>query len=193
MKNAVICHGVNKDFDYASKKLVPSSSSNWLPWLQQRYLLSEIDCQNPAFLHSWVPDRKYEDDVEILKRYEIGPDTALIAHSCGAGFLVRYLSENPGIKIKHLVLVAPWMDGHNILGDYFDFTIDINLPERIEKMDFFYSTDDESPYIQETFDKILKIFPNINAHKFSDKGHFTESDMKTIEFPELWEVCKSEI
>ncbi|MDR1207232.1 MAG: alpha/beta hydrolase [Rickettsiales bacterium] len=191
---AIICHGVNKSHEYALEQLIPSNAKSWLPWLQQRFLLADIDCQSPNFVHSWVPDRIYNDDVKVFSRLEINKETSLIGHSCGGGFLLKYLSEHPEIEIKHLVLVAPWIDPDRLLNNYYtNLELDKSLPDRVGQIDLFVSSDDMDMVLRSVA-KIKEIYGDkIIYHEFNDKGHFTESDMGTKEFPELWEVCKSQI
>lgn len=192
MKKAIICHGVNMDYEYTLKQEVPSCAKNWLSWLQQKYLQLGVNCQNPAFPNSWIPERDYNEDVKVFSRLAIDEDTRLIGHSCGGGFLLKYLSEHPEIKIRHLVLVAPGIGLQSELKNY-EVTLDKNLPDRVKRMDLFYSKDEPIEKVRESFKKITETYPNINIHLFENKGHFRESDMGTKEFPELWEVCKGEI
>ena len=112
--------------------------------------------------------------------------------------MLKYLSEHPGIRVRHLVLVAPWIgisdDVVGGLNDYFsNLKLDPNLPERIGRIDLFVSSDDVSAVIQ-SVEKIKGIYGDkITYHEFTNKGHFREQDMGTRAFLELWEVCKSEI
>lgn len=192
MKKAIICHGVNPNHEYALKSAMPSCAKNWLAWLQQKYLLHGVNCQNPAFSNSWIPDRDYNEDVKVFEQLAIDEDTRLIGHSCGGGFLLKYLSEHPDIKIRHLILVAPGIGLGNELKNY-KVDLDPNLPQRVGRIDIFYSNDEKIDRVRESFKEITEIYPNINIHIFDNHGHFTETDMGTKEFPELWEICKSEI
>lgn len=193
MKKAIICHGISESLDYANKQIMPSCAKNFLPWLQQKYLLHGVCCQNPAFPNSWVPDRSYNDDVNVFSRLEIDEDTRLVGHSCGAGFLLKYLSQHPDIKVRHLVLVAPFLDPTGLLKNYYsDLQLDPDLPKRIGRIDLFYSTNDLQ-VIQTSVKKIIETYPNINIHNCGEMGHFRETEIGTKEFPRLWEICKSEI
>jgi alpha-beta hydrolase superfamily lysophospholipase len=142
---------------------MPAGTRHWMGELQQQYIINGVSCQNPSFPNSWIPDRNYDDDVNVFSRLELDADTRLIGHSCGGGFLLKYLSLNPQIKIKHLVLVAPWLDPTRELGDYFDFILDANLPERAERIDLFYSTDDMSWVLE----SVKKNHTNISKYKHS--------------------------
>ncbi|MCL2439365.1 MAG: alpha/beta hydrolase [Alphaproteobacteria bacterium] len=191
MKKAIICHGVSSGFDKELRADTPNCSRNWLGWLQQKYIQSGVVCQNPLFPNAWVPARNWADDVNMFSRLELDEDTRLVGHSCGAGFLLKYLSERPEIRVRHLVLVAPWIDPQRKLGDYFaNLRLDKNLPERVGRIDLIYSENDREGVIEST-EKILEALPLTNVMRLS-KGHFNEEDMGR-EFPELWEVCKSEV
>jgi predicted alpha/beta hydrolase family esterase len=194
MKKAIICHGVSQSFESVKKDSMPMGAKHWMGWLQQQYIVSGVSCQNPSFPNSWRPVRNYDDDVNVFSRLEIDTNTRLVGHSCGGGFLLKYLSQHPEIKVKHLVLVAPWLDPNHDLGNYFkEFELDKNLPKRIGHIDLFVSTDDMDWVIQ-SVNKIKEVYGDkITYHEFSDKGHFREANMGTKEFPELWEVCKTQI
>lgn len=189
MANAIICHGIKykEDFD---KMEIPFCASYWFPWLQQKLIVAGVPTQVPSFTNSWVPARSYAADADILKRQEINEDTILIGHSCGGGLLVKFLSENPDVKIGHLVLVAPWIDVLHQFTQYFnEFEPDAKLPERVKTIDLFYSTDDHyGDLILKGCVKLQEIYPTMHVHKFNDRSHFS-GDMR--QFPELWELCKS--
>ena len=114
----------------------------------------------------------------------IDQEAVLIGHSCGGGFLVRYLSENSDINPKRVILVAPWLDPkHELTTDFFKFNIDSNLASRM-KIDLFTSSDDDDE-MQISLQEIKEKIPGISMHEFTDKGHFCEE-----EFPELLELLK---
>lgn len=189
MANAVICHGV-KFKDAFDKMDVPLCVSCWYPWLQQKLILSGVPTQVPSFTNSWLPARNYAADVDILQRQVINEDTILIGHSCGGGLLVKYLSENPDVKIGHLILVAPWIDVQHQFPQYFnEFCPDPKLSDRVKTMDLFYSTDDHyGDMIISGCDKLIEIYPKMRVHKYSDKNHFS-GDMR--HFSDLWDLCNS--
>ena len=173
---------------------MPVTAWHWLGWLQQKYNLADVNCQNVLFPHSWQPDKKYEDDAEVFSQFTVDKDTRIIAWSAGGSFILRWLYEHPEVRAKHLVLLAPHLNMNNILpNNYFNGEIPADIIDRFERIDIFYSTDDPIPGILESAEKLIKLFPNMNVHKFENHGHFREDNMGTKEFPELWEVCKSEI
>jgi pimeloyl-ACP methyl ester carboxylesterase len=193
MKKAIICHGINKSKEFAAEHLLPVSTWHWLGWLQQKYNLNDVSCQNPLFPHSWFPDKTFEDDYAVFKNFVIDEDTRLIGWSAGTAFLLRYLYIHPKVKAKHLVLLSPHVNPNGILGDYFKDQLPDDLEKRFERIDVFYSVDDPVPGVLESADILIKKYPSVKVHKFEKHGHFQEQAMGTKEFPELWEVCKSMI
>lgn len=187
MPNAIICHGV-KDKAGFDAMTVPLCASYWFPWLQQKLILSGVPTQVPSFTNSWLPVRNFESDAHILSRQDMNDETILIGHSCGGGLVVKYLSENPDIKIGHLILVAPWIDVHRQFPQYFNnFEPDPGLARRVRSMDLFYSMDDHyGEMILNSCDKLQAVYPDMRVHRFTDKSHFTGT---MTEFPEIWQVC----
>lgn len=186
MKNAIIIHGTCSEKEYFSDKYPSLSNSHWLPWLQKQLLLNGIFTQTPEILDAYKPEyEKWKKGIEI---FDINEETILIGHSCGGGFLIRWLSENK-IKIKKLILVAPWLDPkREKTTDFFDFQINKDISQRVESIYLFVSGDDDKD-ILESVETIEKSISNIKVHKFSDFGHFTFNDMKTDKFLELFNVA----
>ncbi|GHU08283.1 hypothetical protein FACS189431_4250 [Alphaproteobacteria bacterium] len=118
-----------------------------------------------------------------FERFGLDEDTILVGHSCGGGFLTRYLSEND-IKVGKVVLVAPWLGRHDKEMDktFFDFTIAKDLASKTKGLTIFYSKDDD---ILEAVEKIKSAVDNVKIVEFTNKGHFTFTDLGTHEFPEL--------
>lgn len=152
---------------------------HWIPWLHQQLMIKDILTQIPSMPRPYAP--VYEEWVEIIKQFKIDSDTVLIGHSCGAGFWVRYLSEN-NIKVSKLILVAPWLDPHKEIKDFFDF--EINLRNKVDDISIFYSKDDDEE-MKLSFELLVEKLPTAKTHVFEDRGHFTLRSMKTREFPEL--------
>lgn len=158
------------------------SNAHWLPWIQKELLMRDYIAQTPEFLEPYLP--QYEKWVQVFEQFELEEDTLLVGHSCGAGFLLRYLSEN-NIQIGQLVLVAPWIDPTNMLKtDFFDFEINPSILDRAESVTIFSSLDDMDMIIK-SVEAIKENLPEVNIIEFEDKGHFCLSDMNTREFPEL--------
>ena len=190
MKQVILIHGLPSRDEYYESEWPSQSNAHWLPWVQREVLRKGIMCQALEMPHPYNPT--YKDHCDVLNQMNINEDTILVGHSCGAGFLVRYFSEHKDLKPKKLILVAPWLDPEGYLKelnpetDFFDFKIDSDLSNRTH-IDIMYSIDDEK-YILESVERIKKEIPNIEEHIFSDKGHFTEPDLGTKEFPELVKI-----
>lgn len=185
MNNAIIIHGTCDKEEYFSDKYPSLSNSHWLPWLQKQLLINNIFTQTPEMPEAYSPD--YEKWSREFARFEVNEESILIGHSCGGGFLLRWLSENE-VKIKKLVLVAPWLDPkRRKTTAFFDFKIDQNINERIGETHILVSNDDKDD-ILESVDIIKNKLSGINLHEFTNYRHFCLSHMKTDKFPELLNI-----
>lgn len=182
MKNAILVHGMPYKEEYFSDKYPSSSNSHWFPWLQKQLMMKGIYTQTPEIPDSYKPEyRKWKKEFE---RFEINKETILVGHSCGGGFLLRWLTENK-IKVNQLVLVAPWLDpDRQYTTTFFDFTIDPEITKRVNEIHIFISNDDSAD-IRNSFETIKEALPRSVIHTYEDKGHFTYGEMKTKKFPEL--------
>ena len=187
MKNAIILHGTSDKEEYYSPDYPSASNFHWLPWLQKQLLMKDIPTATPEMPHGYMPD--YTVWKREFERFDITPETILVGHSCGGGFLVRWLSENPEQQVGKVVLVAPWLDPNKTKGadnDFFDFTIDTELANRTAGVTIFNS-DDDMEAIHTSVKKITDTVTNIKLVEFTGKGHFCLGDLGTEEFPELLE------
>jgi predicted alpha/beta hydrolase family esterase len=185
MSNAILLHGMPDKEEYYDATMPSMSNAHWLPWLQAQLLKHDIETATPEVPYSFEP--KWERWVKEVERYEIGPDTLLIGHSCGAGFWVRYLSERPDLRVGKVILVAPWIDvEQNDPNLFFDFDIDSSLPERTKGLIIFHS-DNDGDVMQTSLQKLKAHIPGLNVRVFHEYGHFTSRTLKTGEFPELLE------
>lgn len=182
MQTAIILHGMPSKDEYDDPTCSSPSNSHWLPWVQHQLLLNNILTQTPELPHPYQPE--YDQWREVFEQFSIHENTHLIGHSCGAGFLIRYLSENK-IQVGKLTLVAPWIDpSRSVLPAFFSFQIDPTLVSRTSGTMLFLSDDDGDDIHQST--SLLKDqLPGLQLQTFSDRGHFTFDDMKTEQFPEL--------
>lgn len=182
MKNAILVHGTCDESEYFDSKQPSLSNAHWFPWLQKQLLVNNIFCQTPEMPDAHTPTyKKWKKEFE---RFDINENTILVGHSCGGGFLVRWLTENK-IKIDKLILVAPWLDPERSkTTDFFDFQIDNELLKRINNCHLLISKDDDQE-IHDSVKIITENLPNIKTHEFEDMGHFTYEEMKTEKFPEL--------
>lgn len=183
MKKAVILHGYQHKDEYYDQKYPSPSNGHWKPWLQRQLMIEDINAQTPEVFMSW--QLKYEDWAKEFEAYDINEETALIGHSCGGGFLVRWLSEHPDAQVDKVVLVAPWMDPlHEDEPGFFEFNIDPELVGHTAGVTIFNSDDDHES-IHKTVEILRDTIKNIGYREFHNYGHFTPGDMGTVEFPEL--------
>lgn len=193
MKNAIILHGRPDKDEYYDASVPSSSNYLWLPWLQKQLLIREVAAQTPEVPHAFKP--RWEQWVKEVERFEIGPDTMLVGHSCGGGFWIRYLSEHPELRVGKVVLVAPWMNPDNDpkadTADFFEFEMDFDLVSRTAGLTIFYSDNDHKNGVQETVKILQESLSGSRYRGFHKYGHFCVEDGMTAEFPELLEELLS--
>ena len=183
MKTAIILHGMPSKEEYFSPDGSSQSNKHWLPWIQKELTLNGILAQTPELPEPYDP--VYEKWVSVFEQFAINEGTTLIGHSCGGGFLVRWLSENK-VKVGKVVLVAPFLDPDHdeVKSNFFDFEIDENMAERTQGIFMIFSVDDDCE-ILDSVNQIRSKVKNIQIIELLQGGHFTMNDMKTEEFPEL--------
>ncbi len=141
MQNAIIVHGSPGKKEYYSPDFPSASNAHWIPWLQNQLLIRNIHAVTPEMPLAFKP--YYEIWKREAERFDIGPQTMLVGHSCGGGFWVRYLSEHPQLQVGKVVLVAPWLDPNNIRQTtFFDFQYDPCVAARTQGLTIFSSTTD---------------------------------------------------
>jgi len=183
MKNAIILHGKPEKEEYYSDEYPSASNSHWLPWLQKQLLMRDIIAHTPEVPRSYVPD--YAVWCEEFERFDITAETTLVGHSCGGGFIVRWLSEHSEVSVGKVVLVAPWIDpDRDETTDFFDFTIDPELAKRTKGITIFGS-DDDFVSVQKSVQILRDTIKGIRHRQFHHYGHFCSEDLGTQEFPEL--------
>ena len=186
MKTAIIIHGMPSKEGYYDTERPAQSNSHWLPWIQHELILKDILAQTPEMPVPYNPE--YNAWKEMFERFPLNEDTILIGHSCGGGFIVRYLSEN-NVRVGKVVLVAPWIDLEKRLETgMFDFIIDPEVVSKTKGITIFESTDD-MPEVQDSIEKIKAEIKDIKVVEFKDYGHFVSRYVNTKEFPELLEEC----
>lgn len=88
--------------------------------MQKHLLINNIKADTPEIPN--VYDPQYEVFVKEVERFDIKAETTLVGYSMGAGFWIRYLTENPKVTVDKAVLVAPWLNPDHEYGfDFFDF------------------------------------------------------------------------
>lgn len=181
MRNAQILHG-SPDADEFLSDLYPSpSNSHWIPWLQKEFLKNGIQAQTPELPVPYNPI--YNDWKTTFEYIPVNEETILVAHSRGAGFLLRWLSENK-VRTLRTVLVAPYIDpDREKTTDFFDFMIDPTLSDRTDL--HILHSDNDIRSIERSMDAIRPLLLKARYHLFPNYGHFIIQDMKTPVFPEL--------
>lgn len=185
MKTAIILHGKPDKDEYYSEAYPSASNSHWLPWLQKQLLIRDIAAYTPEVPYCYAPD--YSTWCKEFERFEVTPKTTLIGHSCGGGFIVRWLSEHPEVIVDKVALVAPWLDpNRDDTTDLFDFEIDSNLTARAKGITIFNSDNDYAS-VQETVKILRDKIQNTSYRELHSHGHFCYKDLGTDAFPELLE------
>lgn len=184
MKSAILVHGwAHKDEFYDLKYPTPSNS-HWFPWLTKQLMSKDIYTVAVEMPNSFYP--QYEVWKKEFERFDISEDTILVGHSCGGGFLVRWLSEN-NAKVGKVILVAPWMGirpDQEFDDTFFDFVIDQNLADKTKSLTIFNSSNDVSE-IQDSVKLLREKLNDVQLVELENKGHFTLKGLGTEEFPEL--------
>lgn len=185
MKNVIIVHGRPGKEEYYSDKYPSSSNFHWIPWLQKQLLIKDIKADTPEIPHAYAPEWKiWKTEFE---RFDISPGTILVGHSNGAGFLVRWLSENVEVSTSKLILMAPsFNEGELTDGSFFDFEIDSGLSKRVGQIIIFLGLKD-SQSVHDTVKKIMDEISGVKLIDFPNNEHFTTEDMGSEAFPELLE------
>ena len=178
--NAIIIHGCVDKVEYLNPKYPSPSNLHWLGWLQKELLRKNILTQTPEMPTPYHP--KYQDWKRIIEQFHIDKNTILIGHSCGGGFLLRWLSECEK-KINKLILVAPYLDPHKTKKDFLKFEINPKLNKLTNEIHILLSNDTES--IKTSVEKIIKEIPSAKLHLLKNMGHFCLDQMKTQKFPKL--------
>ncbi len=186
MKTAILVHGMPSKEEYLDPTTPAASNNQWFPWLQKQLTLRGVVAQTPEMPEPYRPD--YEKWKSVFEQFTLDENTMLIGHSCGGGFLVRWLSEHD-VKVGKVVLVAPWInptDPEPAPG-FFDFEVDPHMAAKTKGLSLFISSDDEQDEL-DTAKMLEEQVKNINVHRFTDKGHFCIGfNLPTEEFSELLE------
>lgn len=185
MKQAIIFHGMPSKEEYMDDKYPSASNSHWLPWLQKQLLIKGWHVHTPEIKDVYEPT--YEAYLKELSRYELDEETSLVGHSCGGGFLVRFLTENPNIKLAKVILVAPWLntDGWSDT-KMFDFDVDSGITDRCGELIIINSTDDMDT-VQETVALLRDKVKDVHYIEHEGKGHYTLGSLGSEAFPEVYQ------
>ena len=192
MKNAILIHGWNTKAEYYDATRPTASNDHWFPWLTKQLVLRDINTVAIEMPNGYYPE--YEVWKRELERYDITNQTILVGHSCGGGFLVRWLSEND-VKVGRVILVAPWLgydtEGEPFDASFFQFKIDSSLASKAESVRVLCSDNDDAS-IQRSVAEIVGAVDGIVTTKLQGKGHFTLHSLGTHKFPELLDEITKE-
>lgn len=187
MKRAILIHGWNTKEEFFDMSRPTASNDHWFPWLTKQLIVKDIHTVSLEMPNGFYP--QYEVWKRELERFEIDSDTTLVGHSCGGGFIVRWLSETM-TKVDKVILVAPWL-GIGASDDafdqsFFDFEIDPRISSLADSFSVYVSSDD----MQDVVDSVHVLrekLPEVSYREFENKGHFTLKSLGSEEFPELFE------
>ena len=190
MKNAILVPGRPDREEYYDPKYPTNSNNHWFPWISKQLQINDIFAVAIEPPMPWQP--RYDVWKKEFEKFDTNPDTVLIGHSCGGGFLVRWLSENKDKKVGKVILVAPWLNPDNTpdsdTADFFALDIDPKLASRTSGVTIFNS-DNDFASIQTSVQIIRDKVKDVEYREFHNYGHFCLGDMNTVEFPELLEAA----
>ena len=194
MKNAILVPGRPDKEEYYDLNQPANSDNHWFPWIVKNLQVNDIFAVTIEPPMPWQP--RYDKWKKEFEKFDVTEETVLVGHSCGGGFLVRWLSENKDKEVGKVVLVAPWINPSDNpvsdTDDFFHFDIDENLAERTKGVTLFNSTNDDKS-IHDSVAIIKEKVKNLSYKEFDNYGHFCLEDMNTVEFPELLEEILGEI
>ncbi len=184
MKNAILIHGKPSKEEFYNDMLPSVSNANFLPWIQQQLAIRDIPSQTPEMPHAWKPH--YPTWQKEFDRFEVTPDTALVGHSAGGGFLVRWLSEHPDVQVGKVILVAPslgldWDEDER--KEFFSFEIDADLASRTQGL-IIFGSDDDKDALKESITIYRSKLNDVDYREVSNHGHFAYEHIGSG-FPEL--------
>ena len=181
ISNVVLVHGCADDENdkYYAK--------HWQPWIKKELEKRGVKVNLPLMPYPWAP--VYEEHKKEFEKLDINENSILIGHSCGANFLVRWLSET-GQKIKKLILVAPWNEPNHKIKEkakFYDISkVDYSFKNNISDGVIIFTSDNEEKIGKDTA-KMWTDKLNAKLIELKNHGHYTEGGMGTVEFPELLE------
>jgi predicted alpha/beta hydrolase family esterase len=180
--DALILHGKPPRERYENPDLPKPHEANWLPWLASELAKRGLNTAIPQFPKPYEPS--YDAYRAVIEQYDIEEGT-VVAHSAGADFILHWLSENPGVSLRQLLLVAPWRDDKGKYGEFSDYTLDLDLPDRIGRITILNSLDD-SQAIQDNVTRLRSVLWPTRLVEFESHGHFMlGNNMPDTTFPEL--------
>jgi hypothetical protein len=187
MKNVYILHGCCDKQEFEDLSIPTGSNFHWIPWLQKQLIVKGYNCQTPEMPRPYKPS--YNLWKTIMGAFPVDHETPLLGHSCGGRFFLRLLSEMP-CPLETLILVAPWLDPQNKLGDFLEFDLNPAITKHVKELHLLYSKDEPVEGVAETVALIKETCPEFHYHEFDDHGHFCLDEMKTEEFAFLRDLVE---
>ncbi|MCF7872069.1 HAD-IA family hydrolase [Candidatus Woesearchaeota archaeon] len=181
-QNCIIVHGSNANEEKAMNPC-RENERHWKPWLKKELEKVGMNVSNELYPSDWKPN--YEEWKKIFEKNNINENSILIGHSAGCAFILRYLQETKK-KVHKVVLAAPaYVEDERTkrITDLYSFNLSSKTKNCLDSLSIIYSDDDNKDII-----KSVKEINKILGGKITElkgKGHLTEGDMKTKEFPEL--------
>lgn len=189
--NAILLHGMPSRKEYLDPSVPSASNFHWFPWLQKQLLINNISAQTPEMFEAWRPD--YRIWSKEFEKHEIGPNTILVGHSLGGGFLIQWLGQHKEVRAGKVILVAPGLEPcedrkseDRPIGGFFDFEIDPDIINRVKSL-IIFNSDDDMKEVHRSVASIRQAIPQVGYREFTNYGHFCHSDLGTDAFPELLE------
>lgn len=183
MKKAILIHGWPQKEEFFDLSQPSPSNNQWFPWLQKQLSVNGYNVQTPEMPNAYEP--KYEIWKETFENCRPDENSTLVGHSCGGGFLVRWLSEND-VKVGRVILVAPWIDPNKneIDPTFFEFEIDENIFQKTAGITIMH-TDNDFEDVMRSVEILKDKLKEVRLLEFKGKGHFCKSDLGSEAFPEL--------
>ena len=177
--NGIIVHGMPPESEFYDPAQPSPSNHHWLPWLAKQMIIRDVPAHTPEMPHAFRPD--YRAWSAEFARYDVTPDTLLAGHSCGAGFLVRWLCEHPDTRVGRVLLVAPFLDptGSRAPRMFGGFTLDPAFAARTAGVAILHS-DDDSPDVARSVAILRAALPDVEYHEVSRRGHLADGPGTTL-------------
>jgi predicted alpha/beta hydrolase family esterase len=139
----------------------------------------------PEMPHAYDPE--YSSWKREFERFDVTPNTTLVGHSMGGGFLLRWLSENHLAAPARVILVASSLDPlrQNETG-FCEFEIDPNITDRTKLV--VMTSDNDSDKAEQSRQMITDALPNTDVRMFSGYGHFIPDHLGKDTLEELVDI-----
>lgn len=183
-KSCLIIHGRPSKDHSQETGYVGEENMHWIPWVRQQLEQRGTAVYSPRMPRPWEPE--YHAWKATVEQLDIDESSVIVAHSAGAAFAVRWISESRR-RIRKLILVAPAKipparDGA-MLAAFYDFDLDPEIRRYVGEAVIFTSPEDD-PRHQKSAQIYAQAF-GITPISLTGHGHYTLRDMGSEEFPEL--------